>query len=206
MKTGFFYFLMEDKKRFIIEKALDQFLKNGSKVTTMDDIANDFGLSKKTLYTMFENKEALLIETIDLLWNNFLNEVDIILNSNENPIQKLILIYKKGIDNICKIEPVFLLSLKKYHKKVMTKYVSYKKTLINDIVLKLLIEAKEKNYIESDVNLILFSEVNLVDFDERIWKNNFFETYSKEEILDYFISRKIRGILSKEYLYLIDAI
>lgn len=206
MKTGFFYFLMEDKKRFIIEKALDQFLKNGSKVTTMDDIANDFGLSKKTLYTMFENKEALLIETIDLLWNNFLNEVDIILNSNENPIQKLILIYKKGIDNICKIEPVFLLSLKKYHKKVMIKYVSYKKTLINDIVLKLLIEAKEKNYIESDVNLILFSEVNLVDFDERIWKNNFFETYSKEEILDYFISRKIRGILSKEYLYLIDAI
>lgn len=197
---------MEDKKRFIIEKALDQFLKNGSKVTTMDDIANDFGLSKKTLYTMFENKEALLIETIDLLWNNFLNEVDIILNSNENPIQKLILIYKKGIDNICKIEPVFLLSLKKYHKKVMIKYVSYKKTLINDIVLKLLIEAKEKNYIESDVNLILFSEVNLVDFDERIWKNNFFETYSKEEILDYFISRKIRGILSKEYLYLIDAI
>jgi|GEM_PF-990349 len=197
---------MEDKKRFVIEKALDQFLKNGSKVITMDDIANDFGLSKKTLYTMFENKEALLMETIDLLWNNFLNEVDIILNSNENPIQKLILIYKKGIDNITKIEPVFLLSLKKYHKKVMTKYVSYKKILINDVVLKLLIEAKEKQYIESDVNLIFFCEVNLVDFDERIWKNNFLETYSKEEILDYFISRKIRGILSKEYLYLIDVI
>ena len=82
-----------EKKVEIIEKALDQFLKKGSKIITMDDIANDFGLSKKTLYSMFENKEALLNEAVDLLWNNFLDDVEKIRNSNENPLKKIILIY-----------------------------------------------------------------------------------------------------------------
>lgn len=86
-----------EKKVEIIEKALDHFLKKGSKIITMDDIANEFGLSKKTLYSMFENKEALLNEAVDLLWNNFLTEVETIINSNENPLKKIILIYAIGI-------------------------------------------------------------------------------------------------------------
>jgi len=93
-------------KEEIIQKALNHFLKNGSKVITMDDIAHEFGLSKKTLYDMFENKEALINDAVDLLWKDYLNDVNDILKTTKNPIQKTILIYERAIAIIITVEPV----------------------------------------------------------------------------------------------------
>ena len=137
-----------DKKNEIIEKALNHFIKNGSKIITMDDIANEFGLSKKTLYSLFENKEALIKESVDLLWNNYLKEVGEILESKVNQVQKIILIYKKAIEIISSIKPIFIVSLKKYHTKIMSQYVTNRDTFITDIIIKLLLEAKQKKQIE----------------------------------------------------------
>ena len=187
-----------EKKVEIIEKALDHFLKKGSKIITMDDIANEFGLSKKTLYSMFENKEALLNEAVDLLWNNFLTEVKAIRNSNENPLKKIILIYAIGIQKISNINPIFLASLKKYHHEVMCEYDRHKSIMYEKIVKPLLEEAKSQKLIQEDVNIELFHYINFDDIDEKLWKYKIFEKYTVEEALDYFIILKLKGIVTKE--------
>lgn len=187
-----------EKKVEIIEKALDHFLKKGSKIITMDDIANEFGLSKKTLYSMFENKEALLNEAVDLLWNNFLTEVEAIRNSNENPLKKIILIYAIGIQKISNINPIFLASLKKYHHEVMCEYDRHKSIMYEKIVKPLLEEAKSQKLIQEDVNIELFHYINFDDIDEKLWKYKIFEKYTVEEALDYFIILKLKGIVTKE--------
>ncbi|WP_338377530.1 TetR/AcrR family transcriptional regulator [uncultured Flavobacterium sp.] len=191
-------------KEEIIQKALDHFLKNGSKIITMDDIANEFGLSKKTLYTLFKNKEALITEAVSLLWNDYLKDVQEIIESEENPIEKIILIYKRAIEIVSSIEPIFIVSLKKYHNKIMCLYVANRNALIDDFILPLLEKAQKESQIDSNVNLLLFCEVNFKYFDERIWKNNFLLKYSKEEALEYFITRRIKGILSKDFMYLTE--
>lgn len=187
-----------EKKVEIIEKALDHFLKKGSKIITMDDIANEFGLSKKTLYSMFENKEALLNEAVDLLWNNFLTEVETVRKSNENPLKKIILIYTIGIQKISNINPIFLASLKKYHHEVMCEYDRHKSIMYEKIVKPLLEDAKSQKLIQEDVNIELFHYINFDDIDEKLWKYKIFEKYSVEEALDYFIILKLKGIVTKE--------
>lgn len=187
-----------EKKVEIIEKALDYFLKKGSKIITMDDIANEFGLSKKTLYSMFENKEALLNEAVDLLWNNFLNEVETVRKSNENPLKKIILIYTIGIQKISNINPIFLASLKKYHHEVMCEYDRHKSIMYEKIVKPLLEDAKSQKLIQEDVNIELFHYINFDDIDEKLWKYKIFEKYTVEEALDYFIILKLKGIVTKE--------
>ena len=47
-------------KETIINKATSLFLSLGVKSVTMDDIANDLGMSKKTIYTYFDNKTCLV--------------------------------------------------------------------------------------------------------------------------------------------------
>ena len=47
-------------KETIIKKATNLFLTLGFKSVTMDDIANDLGISKKTIYTYFDNKTSLV--------------------------------------------------------------------------------------------------------------------------------------------------
>ena len=47
-------------KENIITKASELFLTLGFKSVTMDDIANEMGISKKTIYKYFNNKEILV--------------------------------------------------------------------------------------------------------------------------------------------------
>ncbi len=50
-------------KESILQKAGDIFLTYGFKSVTMDDIANEMGVSKKTIYKYFSNKEQLVDES-----------------------------------------------------------------------------------------------------------------------------------------------
>lgn len=198
MKAGFFNFFKMDKKAEIIEKALDHFLKKGSKIITMDDIATEFGLSKKTLYSMFENKEALLNEAVNLLWNNFLNEVETIRDDNGNPLQKIVDIYTIAIQRISTVNPIFIASLKKYNHEVMCEYDRYKSFMFEKVVKPLLGEAIKLKIIRKDIDIELFHYINFEDIDEKLWKYKVFEKYTLKEALDYFIILKLKGIVTKE--------
>ena len=83
----------ESKKEFILKETLGYFLKYGVKNFTMDDIANKLGVSKKTLYQMFCNKENLLFEAVDELWESFLVQIHEIEQEEINPLQKIVKIY-----------------------------------------------------------------------------------------------------------------
>ncbi len=61
----------------IIKKAEERFFKDGYRKVTMDEIASDLGISKKTLYKYFEGKESIataVIEKIHLHIVSFLEE------------------------------------------------------------------------------------------------------------------------------------
>ena len=203
MKAGFFTVFKMDKKDEILEKALDHFLKKGSKIITMNDIAHEFGLSKKTLYALFENKEALLNEAVGLLWNNFLNEIETIRNNNENPLVKIIQIYTIGIEKISTVNPIFLASLKKYHRDVMSEYDKYKSFMFENVVKPLLEEAKKQKLIREDIDIALFHYINFEDIDEKLWKYKVFEKHTIKAALDYFIILKLKGIVTKDNFDLI---
>ncbi|KEO74748.1 TetR/AcrR family transcriptional regulator [Anditalea andensis] len=53
---------METKKK-IIEVATEQFMRYGIRSVTMDDIARQAGISKKTIYQEFSDKNQLVLET-----------------------------------------------------------------------------------------------------------------------------------------------
>ncbi len=54
---------LEDRNR-ILAKARERFMQFGFAKVTLDEIASDLGMSKKTLYKHFESKEDLLREMV----------------------------------------------------------------------------------------------------------------------------------------------
>jgi len=66
---------MLDKQQ-ILERILGMFMRYGIKSMTMDDIARELGISKKTLYQDFKDKRSLISEVIefDLLLNKQLRD------------------------------------------------------------------------------------------------------------------------------------
>ncbi|WP_108803465.1 TetR/AcrR family transcriptional regulator [Aquimarina sp. Aq107] len=76
-------------KEKIIEKANDMFLSFGFKSVTMDDLASELGISKKTIYAHFQNKTKLVEATTDHLFCTISDGIDSILEENKEPIEEL---------------------------------------------------------------------------------------------------------------------
>lgn len=57
--------MTDEKKIFILDQAAQLFFKHGVKSVTMDEIAAQSGVSKKTVYLFFKDKEELVEEFVD---------------------------------------------------------------------------------------------------------------------------------------------
>ena len=65
----------------ILDEAAKLFDRKGIKFT-MDDLARSLAVSKKTIYTVFENKRSIMTETIDRFFDDALTEEEAILNDD----------------------------------------------------------------------------------------------------------------------------
>ena len=76
-------------KNNIIEKASKLFLQLGFKSVTMEDLAVSLGISKKTLYIHFENKNELVQEVAYFIFESVRQEILKIKENTSNPIEEL---------------------------------------------------------------------------------------------------------------------
>lgn len=67
---------MSISQEALIEAAIRVILRYGIRRTTMHDIATEAGVSRQTLYTVFENKEAVLRGTVRLLADGALERIE----------------------------------------------------------------------------------------------------------------------------------
>ena len=100
----------------IIETAVEAFTIHGIKSITMDDIANSLGISKRTLYEFFSDKETLLEECIlrgQKEADEFVKEV---LATAENVLEVLLKCYLRSIEKFHATNKKFFEDIKKYPK------------------------------------------------------------------------------------------
>lgn len=113
-------------KEKIIATAKDLFLKLGFKSITMDDIAGEMCISKKTIYKYFSNKELLIEESVQVLHTEVNNMINDISSQEFNAIQENFEI-RRMFDEMFKstdTSPVY--QLKKHYPEVYQKYIRYK--------------------------------------------------------------------------------
>ncbi len=87
-------FILKDKDKLIIETAIKLFAQKGFTNTSIQEIANETGISKGAFYLHFKSKDALLLTILDFYYHRLqanihtYNELD--LNSREKFIQQII--------------------------------------------------------------------------------------------------------------------
>ncbi len=86
--------MYDHKKRLILKTALRLFRLYGLRAVTMDDIAKDAGMSKKTLYTWFNDKNAM----VDALYRSIISIVDHHLNKIQAEEKNVVIRYVRIID------------------------------------------------------------------------------------------------------------
>jgi AcrR family transcriptional regulator len=102
----------------ILHKATDMFLTLGFKSVTMDDIASEMGISKKTIYQHFSSKDALVKATTANLFETISCGIDEITLGNQNPIEELFTIKEFVMKNLKGENTSPIYQLQKYYPKI----------------------------------------------------------------------------------------
>lgn len=112
-------------KEKIISKAKEMFLKLGFKSITMDDIAGEMCISKKTIYKYFANKELLIEESVQVIHTEVNTIINDITSQDFNAIAENFAIRRMFDDMFKATDTSPIYQLKKHYPEVYQKVQTY---------------------------------------------------------------------------------
>jgi AcrR family transcriptional regulator len=123
-------------KEIILKKAGESFQKFGFKSVTMDDIANELAISKKTIYKYFKNKLELVDKTVEYIHNELFNSITCTCEMGYNAIQENFEIKKIFKDLLKNSDASPMYQLQKYYPKVYEKIIQKEYGLFKDCLIR----------------------------------------------------------------------
>ena len=143
---------MDEKKIEIIEKATAVFLKYGIKSVTMDDMARELVMSKKTLYQYFEDKNDL-VEQIILVKTEFdRSQCECAKVESENAIDELFKISSFVSKMMSNIHPSVFFDLKKFHPGAWKILNDHKWKFVKQSILENIQRGKREKIYREELN------------------------------------------------------
>ncbi len=136
----------------IARGSLDLFFRYGIKSVSLDDISNHLGISKKTFYQHFENKdEAIKVAANSLIAmsKNFISEI---VNDKTDSLSKLFSIYTKLISQFNTCNPRFIYDIKKYHPDIFQLFTSFENNELHEMVTSIIRQGKEEGFFRNEID------------------------------------------------------
>lgn len=173
---------MSENTEFL-KKVSDLFVDNGAKTLTMDDIAKEFAISKKTLYQQYKNKEELLEAVLEYQLNSVIENIHLIDNSSCNAIERMIL-PEKDFENFSRTnKSLFVRQLLKYYPAIFNQHIINMNKKISKLLILNVENGREqglyrngfdeKLYIKFFLQLMLSYESSPLFEDEKIEREYF---------------------------------
>jgi TetR/AcrR family transcriptional regulator, cholesterol catabolism regulator len=165
-----------DVKERILSKATDLFMKYGIRSITMDEIAAQLGISKKTIYQFFTDKDDMVEAVIDREIGSNEMECMQFRDQSENAVHHVFLAMENLEEMLAATNPLMLYDLEKHHPRSYKKLREYKYHFLHRIIIDNL-EAgiREENY-RSDMQLDIVAkcriESSFLVFNQDLFPHN----------------------------------
>lgn len=194
-----------DNRDRIIEGAAESFKTYGMRSVTMDFLANHLGMSKRTIYEIFSDKDELLIGVLKWMANRQKELVKKILDDSENSIVAIFRMLEINREYFQNMSPAFQADLKKYHHDVLMQKAEkcempdYRNN--QQIIEKGIKEKLFREDINPDlVNRCLYNLGRSI-MDDELYP---FEMFSRRDVIKSIFINYLRGISTSKGLELID--
>jgi AcrR family transcriptional regulator len=194
-----------DNRQRIIEEASVMFRTYGIRAVTMDMLASEMGMSKRTIYEVFKDKDELLKGVLDWMTEKQSKLVADIMKGSENVIEAIFKILDIMTEHFGKMSPAFRLDMKKYHNDIVMKlkdageipyYINNK-----DIILRGIREGIFRKDIDIAITNKCLGEVVRMTNDKDLFPP---EDFNDQDIVRDFFINYIRGISTQKGLDLIN--
>ncbi len=192
---------MEEKELFIIEKTGELFKKYGIKSVSMDDIAQQLSISKKTLYQYFKDKADLVVKVVNFHNCDHDKKFMDLINSDLNAIDSLIEVSKHLIEMLKEINPPILYDLRKYYPELTKDLIVNRKDHVYNNIKTNLLKGIEEGLYRQDLNPDIITSIYVKRMDDVFFEDdNYLNRFPQHEIFSQLFIYHIRGIVSTKGL------
>ncbi len=192
-------------KEKIIQESTQLFFRYGLRSITMDDIARELSMSKKTLYLHFDNKNDLLMACME---EHDRKEKEILKTFQQeatNAIDEMIKIAKYLEQMLKKVSPTLIYDVQKYHREGWERMNKmHNEDVYHEIKTNMERGVKEGLY-RDDFNIDIVAKI-YVSTTLICTNPDFFppEKYNMNDIVKTNIFYHLRGIVSHKGLALLQ--
>jgi AcrR family transcriptional regulator len=136
----------------IIQGGEDLFLTAGIKSVTMDDIARHLGVSKKTIYHFFKDKNELVMALTKKKLQEDEEYINSVISQSANVIEEMINMMKCTQEEFAKMNPIVIHDLQKYHPEAWKDFQRFKAEVLVHTMEELLTKGIKQGYIRPDID------------------------------------------------------
>jgi AcrR family transcriptional regulator len=175
----------------ILEGGGELFLQAGIKSVTMDDIAKHLGMSKKTIYQFFKDKNELVTALIKQRLQDDEEEMTEMLNKSTNVIEGMINMMKCSEEIFARANPILIHDLQKYHPEAWKQFQGFKSEVIVRTMEELLNKGIKQGYIRPDIDVKVIARMRVMQvemgFNASIFPAAEFNLWKvQKQLLDHF--------------------
>lgn len=110
------------------------FKKYGVKSIAMDDISWKLGISKKTLYQHFENKNDIIYKVMEFEIKSEYDELNRLISLHSNAIDQALILSKRILNSLRAINDSVTYDMRKYYPQIWEKLINQRKEYILKII------------------------------------------------------------------------
>lgn len=194
-------------KEMIVEKATEMFLKYGFKSVTMDDIASEMGISKKTIYQHFCNKNDLVEATTLNLFDTISCGVDGIREMGKNSIEEIFIIRSFMMQHLNNETASPFYQLQKFFPKIFSCLRQKQFQKMHGCMHENLVKGIDNGLFRADINVEFVSRIYFTGLTG-VKDNDIFpaEMFAISDLTKQFLEYHLRGIVTPKGLEILEAL
>jgi len=197
---------MSEELKRVLEKVHCLYVKYGIKSITMDDVAKELGISKKTLYNSVKDKSDLVEKVLDLEYSNRAIEMNKVRGMDLNAIEELFEVNRLIIMMLKRVNPSMEYDLMKYFPELYNKISEKRKQRMFDSMIENIKKGKKEGLYRTDLNGEIISKLYVTRFENAFHDDTqTININTSEEFISEVFIYHIRGIANKKGIQFLEA-
>lgn len=189
----------QDSREKLLRGAEDLFMRYGMRSVSMDDIARNLGISKKTIYQHFADKDDVVASVAKANMERHRVQFDKIAAESKNAVEEIVKISFCLKESLRMVNPSWLFDMQKYHQRAWNDWQEYKQQFIRQNVIRSLKQGIEEGYFRREMNTEIIATMRLeqvqMAFDHIVFPREQYDVVEVHaELFDHFV----HGILTEK--------
>ena len=190
---------MEETKKKVLQAADELFMRYGIRSVSMDDISHHVGISKKTVYSAYADKDELVKAVYMLHHGTWQSEIAAITSGASDAIEELLMLSEHLRSKMGTMNPNVMYDLKKFHRGVWDEWTEYNNKVVRGMVCDTLTRGIREGSFRPEIDVQVLATLRMqqveLGFNEQLFPPREFRPDSVQvQLFDHFIF----GLLTPE--------